>query len=86
MNKSKKQKTSSAQPALPDTPCDQCVNGNVNYCLGRDGKPIAKRDGWTDPPPEQVDMVNWWTWISCKKNFGLPANCYVNSCPLFKQR
>lgn len=70
---------------MADKDCDSCKHGKVQYCTGKTGQPLTKLGGFR-PAPEIVDQKAFWTYVECKKNFGLPKAAYINKCPLWVKR
>jgi hypothetical protein len=70
---------------MNDDICLSCKHGGIHYCPDKNDNPIPKGNH-SSPPPELPDSVNFWTYISCKKNFGLPKAAYINKCPLWQSK
>lgn len=67
---------------MSEKDCNTCKHGKIQYCVGADGQPLPKL-GVDIPVPEIPDQQSFWTYVECKKNFGLPKAAYINNCPLW---
>jgi hypothetical protein len=54
---------------VEEKPCSACVHWKQNICEDKDGNPI-KREAKLAP--------EFWYYETCAKNWGLPANAYLN--------
>jgi len=68
-----------------DKSCKSCKHGKIQYSPDKNGNPIPKGNH-NDAPPEIPDSEKFWTYVECKKNFGLPKAAYIidGKCPLFQ--
>ena len=67
--------------------CSLCNHGSIHYSPDKNGNPIRKlKDKGPEVAPEVADSENFWTYVQCKKNFGLPKAAYIGKCPLFQPR
>ena len=72
------------KPAKPIKACDNCMYSSQHQCLDSEGKPILKYDASGN---QYVKLEEpYWTYVECKKNFGLPKVCYTEAknCVFYK--